>query len=224
MDFLGHHIKEGMRLAQDGKIQRIKAAKVPVTKKQLQSFLGLCNYLRRYIANYAELVKPLTDLTLKGIPLILPWNDEHTVTFNKLKQSLMTAPALKMPDVTKPFVLRTDASNVALGGVLLKEHNGYIHPVIYISQKLLPREVRYSTIEKECMAIVWAITKLQAYLYGTEFTLETDHRPLEYLNSAKLSNHRLMRWALALQPFKFKLKSIRGIDNLGANYMSRCDY
>jgi hypothetical protein len=122
------------------------------------------------------------------------------------------------------FVLRTDASNTALGGVLLQEHDNELYPVIYISQKLLPREERYSTIEKECMAIVWAITKLQAYLYGTKFLLETDHRPLEYLNKAKLNNHRLMRWALALQPFKFKLKSIRGVDNIGADYMSRCDY
>jgi hypothetical protein len=223
VDFLGNHIQDGNRMIQDGKINKIRDAKPPTTKKQLRSFLGLCNYVSRFIPNYANLMKPLTDLTRKGTPMKLPWNEQHTAVFNELKSILIKEPVLRLPDMQKPFILRTDASNVALGAVLLQEHDGSLFPVIYISQKLLPREESYSTIEKECMAVVWAINKLQAYLYGTTFTLETDHRPLEYLNKAKLTNHRVMRWALALQPFKFKLKSIKGVNNVGADFLSRCN-
>ena len=91
----------------------------------------------------------------------------------------------------------------------------------YISRKLLPREIRYSTIEKECLGIVWAIDKFQVYLYGREFTLQNDHKPLSFMDKAKLTNARVMRWALALQPFRFRLEAIPGRENVGADFMSR---
>lgn len=90
----------------------------------------------------------------------------------------------------------------------------------YASRKLLDRERAYSTIEKECLAIVWSIKKY-VYLYGTEFTLQTDHEPLIYLNRAKFTNDRIMRWAMFLQNHRMHIESIKGKDNVGADYLSR---
>jgi len=86
---------------------------------------------------------------------------------------------------------------------------------------LQPRESNYSTIERECLAIVCGIKKFQEYVYGTEFFLETDHEPLQYLRQAKFQNWRLMRWALALQPYRFLLRAIREKDKVGADCLSR---
>ena len=79
----------------------------------------------------------------------------------------------------------------------------------------------YSVIEKECLSIIWAIQKFESYLYGREFLLETDHQPLVYLNRAKVANARLMRWALALQPYRFRIIAIKGSENVGADFLSR---
>ena len=160
-------------------------------------------------------------MTKKGTPNKLPWEERHTKQFENLKTELCTAPVLRLPDMSKQFVVRTDASNTGLGAMLLQEHEGTLFPVCYISKKLLPREMNYSTVEKECYAIIWAISKLQVYLLGNEFILQTDHKSLTFLNSAKHTNQRLMRWALSLQPFSFKVEAIKGDENLGADYLSR---
>ena len=94
-------------------------------------------------------------------------------------------------------------------------------PIAYASKKLLPREKNYSTIEKECLGIIWGIEKFRKYLYGVEFLLETDHKPLSYLQTAKVLNPRIMHWAMRLQPYSFRIVAIRGQDNLGADYLSR---
>lgn len=95
-------------------------------------------------------------------------------------------------------------------------------PVCYASRKLLPREQKYSVIERECLAVVWAIAKFHIYLYGKEFVLETDHHPLAFLATAKLTNNRVMRWALSLQPYRYVVKAIKGTENAGADFLSRC--
>lgn len=123
--------------------------------------------------------------------------------------------------MSKQFVLRTDASDEALGAVLLQEHEGMLHPVLYGSRKLSASEKNFAAIERECLALVWAIGKYAIYLYGKEFVVETDHQPLEYLNKTKLNNARVMRWSLSLQEFTFRIKYIKGKDNIGADYLSR---
>jgi len=105
--------------------------------------------------------------------------------------------------------------------VLLQERDGEKLPVAYASRKLLPREQKYSVIEKECLAIVWAVGKFHRYLFGKDLLLETDHHPLTYLSKAKLANFRSMRWALALQPYRINIKAIPGRENVGADYLSR---
>lgn len=123
--------------------------------------------------------------------------------------------------MSKVFILQTDASDRGLGAVLLQKDSDQKQPISYISRKLNKAEENYLTIERECLAIVWAIQKFHKYLYGREFILETDHQPLVYLNSSKLLNSRLMRWSLAWQPYRFRIVSIRGKENVGADFLGR---
>ena len=128
---------------------------------------------------------------------------------------------LASADVDRPFILRTDASETGIGAVLLQEFDDEKFPVAFASRKLLDRETRYSTIERECLAVVWAVQKFEAYLYGREFVLEVDHEPLRTLRRGKLANGRVLRWALALQSYRYRVQAIKGKENVGADYMSR---
>ena len=111
---------------------------------------------------------------------------------------------------------------MGLGAVLLQENDGMKFPVMYASRKLHDSEKRYATTEKECLAIIWAVQKFHRYLYGVKFVLETDHEALAYINHAKLSNSRVMRWAMVLQTYRFVVKVIAGKENIGADLLSRC--
>ena len=151
-------------------------------------------------------------------------NKKWEKAFQTLKTRLTSSPILRLPVFRDeiPFVLRTDASDLGVGAVLLKEFEGEGRlSFAYVSKKLLPREKNYSTFEKECLGIIWGKEKFRKYLYGVEFLLETDHKPLSYLHPAKFLNPRIMHWAMRLQPYRFRIIAIRGQDNLGADYLSR---
>ena len=102
-----------------------------------------------------------------------------------------------------------------------RAYNNKLYPVAYASKKLFSAECKYSTLERECLAIEWEMTKFRLYLAGKPFILQTDHKPLSYLNQAKFQNNRIMRWALALQGYNYKVESIPGKDNVVADYLSR---
>ncbi len=105
---------------------------------------------------------------------------------------------------------------------MLQQYDEDFHPNKFLSRKLRGAEQNYSTIEKECLAIVWAIDKLYVYLYGREFVLLTDHKPLTFINESKIHNRRIMRWAMFLQDWSFRIQSIKGVDNVIADFLSRC--
>jgi len=221
IEYVGHVVGQGQLRTMEDKVSRIVNAPEPRTKTQLRAFLGLAGYYRRFVPSYAMVAAPLTDLLRKGAPNKLEWERAQDIAFSQLKAALSSEPVLRLPDSNKQFIVRTDASDTGLGAVLLQEHEDGIFPVMYLSRKLNAAERNYSVIERECLAIVWAISKLQLYLYGRSFVLQTDHRPLLYLDQAKLSNPRVMRWALSLQPYRYRTESIRGSDNVGADYLSR---
>ena len=221
MAFLGHQVGNGEIWPEEDKVERIKEAKAPKTKKELRAFLGLAGYYRKFVHNFAEIATPLTDATKKGKPELVSWTPECETAFGTLKTGLTSKPIIMLPDRSKEYTLRTDASDKGLGAVLLQEHEGDLRPVAYASKKLNSAETNYSTIEKECLGIVWGIKKFEPYLFGNHFVLETDHRPLQYLQKSKTDNGRLMRWALQLQQHSFTLRVIPGVDNVGADYLSR---
>lgn len=222
LEFFGHTLEGGKLGPKQSILDKIQDAPRPETKTQVRSFLGLTGYYRDYIPNYSALVLPLSDLTKKGMPNKVIWGTARDKAFHGLKRALISPP-LRLPDPNKQFVLRTDASDIGIGAVLLQEHEGELFPVAYASRKLLQRERNYSVIERECLGLVWAVQKFNVYLYGNEFILQTDHEPLTYLNKARLLNSRVMRWALVLQEYRFRLQAIKGKYNVGADYMSRLD-
>ena len=223
IEFLGHQVSKGCVKPNLDKIDAIVGARRPQTKKQLRSFLGLAGYYRKFVPNFSAIAVPLTDRTRKGEPNIVKWEEPQEQAFVTLKTVLANAPILHLPDVEKPFILRTDASDTGIGGVLMQEVEGKKFPVAYASKKLLPRERAYSTIEKECLAVVWAVQKFEPYLYGREFVLEVDHEPLRSMKRGKMANGRVLRWSLALQPYQYRVEAIKGKDNVGADYLSRLD-
>lgn len=221
VDYVGFTIQPGVCKPQDANVWKILNAPRPNTKKEVRSFLGLTGFYRSYIPNYATIAVPLTDLTRKGQSNKVNWGEAQEKAYTTLKTMISSKPILRLPDLSTVFILRTDASNVGVGAVLLQEHEDGIFPVSYASRRLLDRETRYSVIEKECLAVVWAVRKFMMYLYGKEFMLQTDHQPLVYLNQAKYTNDRIMRWAMYLQSFRFRIEAIKGSANVGADFLSR---
>ena len=172
--------------------------------------------------NYAEIAAPLTDLTTKKKPDKIKRTSECEKAFKDLKIALYSEPVLRNPDFDKEFVLQTDASETGLQAVHSQyDCEGEDHPVLYLSLKLLPREQNYATIEKECLAIKWAICSLQYDLLGRKFKIITDHQPLHWLNKMKDSNKRLTRWSLDLQPYSFEVIHRKGLCNGNADSLSR---
>ena len=221
VEFLGHKIGNGELRPMQDKLEKIKSAPRPENKKQMRSFLGLCGYYRKFIEDFSTIAAPLTDRTKAREPNKIIWTDREDKAYVTLKDALSSSPILILPNFQDPFVLRTDASDTGIGAVLLQERDEYERPVAYASRKLLPREQKYSAIERECLAVVWGINKFQIYLEGKEFILETDHQPLLYLQRAKLLNNRIMRWALSLQSYRFRIEAIPGKQNVGADFLSR---
>lgn len=219
--YLGYVLGHGVIRPQVGKVEAIKNAERPVTKKQVRSFLGLVGWYRRFIPNFSERAFALTDLTKKDKPNKVNWTQDCEKAFQDLKDSLCTEPVLQSPDFDKTFTVQTDASEHGIGAVLLQEGQGQLQPIAYISRKLLPRESRYSTVEKECLAIKWALDSLRYYLVGRKFKLETDHRALAWLGRMRDTNARITRWFLAIQPFDFDILYKTGSQNCTADYLSR---
>ena len=120
------------------------------------------------------------------------WGEPQKKAFAALKKAVTSKSILMLPDINKEFVLRTDASDVGLGDTLLQNRDGHIFPVAYASRKLLDRDKRYFVMERECLGIVWGIKKFALYLYGKQFTIQTDHRPLEFLKVSKFDNPPIM--------------------------------
>lgn len=223
IEYLGYIVGHGKVKPNPEKTELLQSTPQPTTKTQVRSFLGMASFYRKFIPNFSEIAVPLTDLTKRGEPNKVRWEACHENAFRTLKSKLSKEPILLLPDLTKQFFLRTDASDVGIGAVLLQEVDNMRFPVAYASKKLLPRERAYAVIERECLAIVWAIKKFEPYLYGREFVVETDHQPLLYMQKTKVSNARIMRWALALQPYRFRIEAIKGSDNVGADYLSRVE-
>ena len=222
IECLGHMVSEGTLQPCQDKINSILHAERPTTKKQVRSFLGLVGFYRQFIKNFSELAAPLTELTKKGQRnQDIKWGESQEKAFNQLRQALVSKPILKMVEISKPFTLQVDASDLGIGAIVLQEENGKKVPVAYASRKLKQSKRSYAVIEKECLALVWAVQKFSRYLYGTPCTVETDHCPLKYLNEAKLKNATLMRWALILQPYRIHINAIKGSENVGADYLSR---
>ena len=221
--YLGHTIGRGCVKPQKKKLDRIRDWPRPATRKQVKSFLGLLAYYQKFVNNFSSIAAPLYEMTSKSHPNKVRWSEEAERAFQRLKEALCSEPVLRAPDFQRPFILHTDASGTGLGAVLAQEFDGEEHPITYVSRKLLKHERNYATVEKECLAIKWAIHHLRYYLWGRQFQLITDHAPLRWMSTSKDRNARVTRWFLELQDYKFTVehrpgKSIPHADALSRRY------
>ena len=147
---------------------------VPKNVKQLRGFLGLTGYYRRFIANYAGIAAPLTDL-LRHDSFV--WSDSVAFAFRALKDAMMASPVLRLPDFSKEFIIETDASNVGIGAILMQEG----HPIAFFSKKLGPKLQAASVYIKELYAITEVVLKWRQYLLSHFFLIRTDHKSIREL-------------------------------------------
>ena len=221
--YLGHII-DGAGIKPDpSKLIAVRDFPIPENRTEVRAFLGLASYYRRFIPSFATIAKPLTNLTKTKEGKAFQWTSEEKTSFEHLKELLMQSPILCCPDFNKPFILQTDASNHGLGAVLTQEQDGAEVAVAYASRQLKPSEENYATIQKECLAIVWAIKYFHHYLFGqSHFTVITDHCPLQWIKTMKTKNQMIQRWICEIQGYSFSVKHRAGTTNGNADALSRC--
>ena len=220
--FLGHVVSaEGMTPDPEN-IAKVKTFPVPKSIKEVQRFVGLASYYRRFIKDFAMIAAPLHKLTSKESEFI--WTEVHQKAFEELKQKLITPPILRFPNLSKPFLLMTDASGYALGAVLgQQDDKEKDHVIAYTSRGLKPHEKNYSTIEKELLAIVFGTKQFRHYIWSRKVILLTDHRPLQWLKGHGDPTSRLVRWMLQLQEFDIHFQYRTGKSNANADCLSRIE-
>jgi len=190
--YLGHKITEQGVEPDECKINCVKQVPVSKNTTNVKAFLWLTGDYRKFISDYAHIAKPLTSLLKKNTPFI--WGNACQNAFENLKFALISKPILQFPEFKKTFLITTDASNYALDCVLSQGEIGQDRPIAYASRVLNDSEINYSTIEKECLGIVFAIKPFGPYVWGTKFVIITDHRPLVWLFNVSDMNSRLARW------------------------------
>jgi len=216
---LGHVISAEGISPQNDKIKAIQELAPPTTVKQVRSFLGMVGYYRPMIPRFADCAEPLTKLTRKGEPFI--WGPEQNQAFQCLKNALISPPILAFPDITKPYILHTDASDKAIGAILTQELEGKERVIAYLSHQLSSTQKRWAAIEKEAYAVVYALDHLKEYLWGANFVIYTDHKPLTSLFRAEIRNTKVQRWAIQISEFGAPIKYRPGKHNIRADMLSR---
>jgi hypothetical protein len=164
VQFLGHIVSQGQIKPTTENVEKVLNAPVPKTKSGVRSLCGTVGFIRKFVPNCAKWLKPLHDLTGNKCGDSVNWTDKHQKALDHIKSALTTQPVLKIYDPKRKHVLQCDASDDHIGGVLLQEEDdGLLHPVIYVSRKLLDREMRYHIGQKEMLGIVWACSRLYKY-------------------------------------------------------------
>ncbi|XP_068238379.1 uncharacterized protein [Palaemon carinicauda] len=220
--YLGHHVGQGKVLPKEKNIEAVLAFPTPKTRKNVRQFVGLAGYYRRFVPSFSEIVTPLTNLLREKSKFL--WDDTCQRAFDKLKGILSTYPILKSPDFQKGFKLMVDASDLGVGAVLLQDDSeGIEHPVSYFSRKLNEHQKKYSTIEKEALALVLALQHFEIYVTSSidPIVVYSDHNPLKFVNKFRNKNRRLTNWSLMLQEYNLTIKHVKGKDNVVADALSR---
>ena len=218
VEFLGREVgKNQIRLKPDH-VEAVANWPIPRTTKQVESFLGLVNYHRNFIQGHAEVAVPLYQITGKNK---FRWGVEQQQAFEKIKDLLVTAPVLTMPNGQDPFVLDTDASNEAIGAELLQIQSGQERVIAYGSVSLSPEQRRYCVTRRELLAVVKFTRQYRHYLLGKPITVRTDHHSLVWLMNFKNPQGQLARWLEELSQYEIRLVHRPGEKHMNADALSR---
>ena len=215
VDFLGHVISSHGISVNSNKVVAIQAWKRPSNVREVRSFMGIAGYYRKFIKDFSKIATPLTNLTRKN--QVFKWTEKCEQAFVKLKEALISAPVLKVPEGNENMVVYTDASGLGLGAVLMQQNQ----VIAYASRQLKPHETRYATHDLELAAVVYALKLWRHYLLGAKFQLFTDHKALKYLFSQKDLNMRQHRWVEFLADYDLEISYTPGKANLVADALSR---
>jgi len=223
VEHLGHIVGRGELKAQDNNIRELKEASPPRCKKDLRSFLGMCNVFRRLVKDYAQVARPLAAMmSFKRPDGWGTMSDEALGAFEELKRRITEALILALPRRQGTYTLDTDASAEQVGAVLLQEQpDQSTRPVGSWSRSLNAAEWNYGTTERECLAKVWASLLLRPYVEGTRFTVRTDHAALKWMLHMDGAHGRLARWRLRLAEFDNVVQTRPGASHHAADTMSR---
>ena len=210
INYLGYNLTQthGIRPG-EAKTETIKKWLPPKNVHEIRQFLGLCNFFRRTVPHYSDLVQPLTRLQRKTSEWkegILP--KDALNAFEAIKKILITRPCLTAPNWSKEFILTVDASKTGLGAILSQDHDGIEHPIAYASKTLNETEQKYAPFRLEYLALFWGIKHFKPYLQGKHFTVRSDCRALLSFNKAKGPVYD--RYLLELSQYDFTMTYIKG--------------
>eukprot|EP00873_Tetraselmis_striata_P028450 jgi/Tetstr1/448714/TSEL_035951.t1 len=217
--FLGHWVDGEGVFPQHSKVEAVVKMPPPTDVAGLRRFLGMVGYYGKFIEQVAVKRKPLTKLTGK-VPW--EWGSEQQRAFEQLKADLVSAPVLRNPDWGRPFILHTDFSGAGLGAVLAQEDDeGQEYVVEFASRTCQGAEPNYASYEGECLAMLYGMDKFRYYLFGRQFVVVTDHRPLEWLMNTAQLRGKLARWAMRLSEYDFVVRYRKGVHHVNADCLSR---
>jgi hypothetical protein len=223
--FLGYIVARDSIKPNPETVSKIKDYPIPVSVKDIRSFLGLASYYRRFVPNFAKIARPLHE-QIKSTKRTF-WDKEATNAFFRLKVYLTSEPVLTKPDFNKEFFVVTDASIDGLGSILTqKDSEGREHPIIYSSRALQGSEKNYGVSKLELLAVVWALKQYRPYLLGSHFqvTVISDHSALNGILKTKKPTGIIARWIEILSEYNFKIVYRPGRVNESADFLSRIGY
>jgi hypothetical protein len=229
VNFLGHVVSKDGIAPNPEKVESIQRVPKLESIPAVRSFLGMTGYYRQFVPNYGVIAAPLYDATkalAKGERFSARWSPDLHEAFRILKEALLSAPILAYPNMEKPFLLYTDASNAGVGYALAQVgEDGKEHPIHFGSKKFTDTETRYSITEKECLAVVRAFTQFRQYLLGNFTTVFTDHKALiqvlDRTRHVEQITNRLFRLALRMAEYDYEVKYLEGKKNVLADALSR---
>ncbi|XP_027912354.1 uncharacterized protein LOC114171680 [Vigna unguiculata] len=213
--FLGFVVSSKGVEVDQSKVKAIQEWPTPKSVSDIRSFHGLASFYRRFVRDFSTLAAPLNELVKKNVSF--KWGEKQEKAFQTLKQRLVSAPILALPNFSKSFEIECDASGIGIGAVLLQEG----HPIAYFSEKLSGAALNYSTYDKELYALVRALKTWQHYLFPKEFVIHSDHESLKYLKGQGKLNTRHAKWVEFLEQFPYVIKYKRGKGNVVADALSR---
>ena len=219
VECLGHVISGVGITPNPAKVKDIQEKKRPRTVKDVRSFMGMASYYRRFVKDFAQIAKPITELTKKDVRW--KWSEECEVAYRRLIDEITNAPVLVYPDYSKTFYVTTDASGEGIGAMLSQVHGNRHRPIAFFSRGLVGAESRYHVYEQEGLAIKAALQKFKFYILGYKVVVRTDNQPILYLLKSKECQGRVGKYMASIMEFNPEFEYIKGRENHTADFLSR---